>query len=446
MSLATLRRALFIGLLGGIAVWHLSLVGLIPAFAQRRLIGETLTFSYALLVALFALAAHATGRRYPGALQRVAWGTLSALTAGLLVLALAFVVTQVNLRQIFLNATPDLARVLTFGAGVSPAGILRTLLIAAVAGIISGVVGAAPAPWGRVSVSAALATLLLGLLRDVLGPILPSGLVSFLYGPAGLSVPGAVVIFVLFFLLFALRWSLSGRAGAERPVAFVPSPARGPLARLVVILLLASVPLWAGLFLSNVADFVGFYILMGLGLNLVLGFAGLLDLGYVAFFAVGAYTMAVLTSPEIGQRFTLDFWVALRSRSFSRSVLASWSVYRSCGCAVITWRSPHSDSARSSACSSFPIGSSPIWVVRRESPASRGHKSVLSASTAPRSSTSSSFSLVSSPGSSPFACATRASAAPGSRSAKTSSSLKRWGSIASPPNSRHSRSVPLSVD
>ncbi|WP_204282218.1 hypothetical protein [Serratia marcescens] len=43
--------------------------------------------------------------------------------------------------------------------------------------------------------------------------------------------------------------------------------------RLVVILLLASVTLWAGLFLSYVADFVGFYILMGLGLNLVLGFA-----------------------------------------------------------------------------------------------------------------------------------------------------------------------------
>jgi branched-chain amino acid transport system permease protein len=36
---------------------------------------------------------------------------------------------------------------------------------------------------------------------------------------------------------------------------------------------------------------------MGLGLNIVLGFAGLLDLGYVAFFAVGAYTTAVLTSP-----------------------------------------------------------------------------------------------------------------------------------------------------
>lgn len=41
---------------------------------------------------------------------------------------------------------------------------------------------------------------------------------------------------------------------------------------------------------------VGIYILMGLGLNIVVGFAGLLDLGYVAFFAVGAYSTALLTT------------------------------------------------------------------------------------------------------------------------------------------------------
>ena len=40
--------------------------------------------------------------------------------------------------------------------------------------------------------------------------------------------------------------------------------------------------------------------LMGLGLNIVVGFAGLLDLGYVAFFAIGAYTMGVLTSGDLG--------------------------------------------------------------------------------------------------------------------------------------------------
>jgi branched-chain amino acid transport system permease protein len=49
---------------------------------------------------------------------------------------------------------------------------------------------------------------------------------------------------------------------------------------------------------------------LGLGLNIVVGFAGLLDLGYVAFFAIGAYTVAVLTSPELGF-FNLSFWGAL---------------------------------------------------------------------------------------------------------------------------------------
>jgi len=49
---------------------------------------------------------------------------------------------------------------------------------------------------------------------------------------------------------------------------------------------------------------------MGLGLNIVVGFAGLLDLGYVAFYAIGAYTMGVLTSPGLGL-FHLTFWQAL---------------------------------------------------------------------------------------------------------------------------------------
>jgi branched-chain amino acid transport system permease protein len=43
---------------------------------------------------------------------------------------------------------------------------------------------------------------------------------------------------------------------------------------------------------------VSYYVLLAVGLNVVVGFAGLLDLGYVGFFAVGAYTVAVLTSPE----------------------------------------------------------------------------------------------------------------------------------------------------
>src|SRR5215813_6713820 len=51
------------------------------------------------------------------------------------------------------------------------------------------------------------------------------------------------------------------------------------------------------------------YALLALGLNIVVGFAGLLDLGYIAFYAVGAYVYALLASPHFGIH--LPFWVIL---------------------------------------------------------------------------------------------------------------------------------------
>ena len=51
------------------------------------------------------------------------------------------------------------------------------------------------------------------------------------------------------------------------------------------------------------------YVMLALGLNIVVGFAGLLDLGYIAFYAVGAYTYALLASPHFGLH--LPFWVIL---------------------------------------------------------------------------------------------------------------------------------------
>ena len=59
-------------------------------------------------------------------------------------------------------------------------------------------------------------------------------------------------------------------------------------------------------FPSLLFDKIGLYVLMGIGLNVVVGKAGLLDLGYVAFFAIGAYTMA-----EIGTRLGWSVWVIL---------------------------------------------------------------------------------------------------------------------------------------
>jgi branched-chain amino acid transport system permease protein len=57
----------------------------------------------------------------------------------------------------------------------------------------------------------------------------------------------------------------------------------------------------------RVLDFAMLYVMLALGLNVVVGFAGLLDLGYIAFYAVGAYTAAMLSSPHLATQFE---WIA----------------------------------------------------------------------------------------------------------------------------------------
>lgn len=59
----------------------------------------------------------------------------------------------------------------------------------------------------------------------------------------------------------------------------------------------------------RIANFAILYVFLALGLNIVVGYAGLLDLGYVAFYAVGAYVYALLASPHFGVH--LPFWVIL---------------------------------------------------------------------------------------------------------------------------------------
>ena len=53
----------------------------------------------------------------------------------------------------------------------------------------------------------------------------------------------------------------------------------------------------------RIADMALLYVLLALGLNIVVGYAGLLDLGYVAFFAIGAYSYGLLNSPQLTEAF-----------------------------------------------------------------------------------------------------------------------------------------------
>jgi branched-chain amino acid transport system permease protein len=94
------------------------------------------------------------------------------------------------------------------------------------------------------------------------------------------------------------RERYTGLAGVvRRGVSAVPLPARLTL----FAVLAATLPLWMGRGdLFGYGIFTLLYILLGLGLNVVVGYAGLLDLGYVAFFGFGAYAYALLSSEHYG--------------------------------------------------------------------------------------------------------------------------------------------------
>jgi len=77
----------------------------------------------------------------------------------------------------------------------------------------------------------------------------------------------------------------------------------------VVLLVLPFVLSSYGTFWVRVTNSAILYVFLALGLNIVVGFAGLLDLGYIAFYAVGAYVYALLASPHFNLH--LPFWIIL---------------------------------------------------------------------------------------------------------------------------------------
>ncbi|MCX4161076.1 MULTISPECIES: ABC transporter ATP-binding protein [Paraburkholderia] len=79
----------------------------------------------------------------------------------------------------------------------------------------------------------------------------------------------------------------------------------------VTAVLVLAAPMLIGVVGGNywvrVLDFAMLYVMLALGLNVVVGFAGLLDLGYIAFYAIGAYVAALLSSPHLTTQFA---WIA----------------------------------------------------------------------------------------------------------------------------------------
>ena len=94
---------------------------------------------------------------------------------------------------------------------------------------------------------------------------------------------------------------------AAATVGRFPGPARWP----VFLALVCALPFLLSDVWIQMLVFVGLFIVLGLGLNVVVGFAGLLDLGYVAFFAAGAYSLGIMTSPGSPFELDMNFWLVL---------------------------------------------------------------------------------------------------------------------------------------
>ncbi len=311
------RYAVNIGLIGALIAVMLALIGMVEAFNKRDIIYKVVTMGNILLllnaVFLSYLAAQKAGReRVP-----LVFGT-AILTAVMTAAGIALLVVigkSINLRMVFINASPSLYQILTFYYGPK-LGIPLLLFSGALSGLFASLLYLAPTVVRKMLITAFSSVIIAGMLQDMLRPVISlwgplANINLFLFAANGLAFKGAVGLLLLMAALVYL-WSSKGGT-VKTKVEGLPAGQQRTLKLglgLLLVFVLLILPKILGLFLSEVLTIVGLYILLGLGLNIVVGFAGLLDLGYVAFFAVGSYVVAVLTSPELGF-FNMGFWSAL---------------------------------------------------------------------------------------------------------------------------------------
>lgn len=319
MARRAVRAAVLTGtLLGGVAIF-LALVGIVEALHARMVISGVVSLGHALILFTSAAAGYLSTRsdRGSGAGAILLRGALAGAVTGSMLGALALLGVLVDLRTMFVNASPGLHLLLTFGRPPVAGGVPLLLLAGAATSLLGAGMHLVPAAWRRVFMTGLAAVLMLSLFQDLLqlmlqSPGLHAAIRDVLYTVDGPSAAGALGVFAITSGLQALwaarrtriqqRIAQLSRAG--RRVLWLAAAGLGILALLVV-------PIAGGPFVAQVLVIVGLYTLMGLGLNLEVGLAGLLDLGFVAFFAIGAYIVGLLTSVGplgIGQ---WTFWEAV---------------------------------------------------------------------------------------------------------------------------------------
>jgi branched-chain amino acid transport system permease protein len=309
------RGVVNVGLVTAALVLYLCLVGIVPVFGERSLVQDVISLGQAAIVLTGLAAGYLAAMRAPsGPVGALVGGGLAGLMGGITLSLLILLNQSINFRSFLPNVSPDLLAILTFES--EP--VVDGAWIPAVAGLVLGLAGAVllllPRVLRLLIVLNVGALLLVGLFSGHVRPAMLSGPLSGLgrqlFASEGLTQAGAlltiVVTSVAFLALDLLRIRERIRAMPEqqRRTAAIP-------VGIVLLLLVLWLPLGLGSFVAMAVALIALYILMGLGLNITLGLAGLLDLGFVAFFAVGAYTIALLTAQSPLAIADWSFWVAV---------------------------------------------------------------------------------------------------------------------------------------
>lgn len=316
-----LRKTINIGLIAGGITLSLNMIGIIDAFNQRFIVTDLLTLAQFLLFGMALVAGYLVAtRQQEGALvARLLHGTLAGFLSGVpTFLLILLTLVWETIRNSFINVKPSLIALLTFDNESAVVGGVLLMLSFAVMGVVGVGFALLPPRFRRpitMSLSWAIGSgVMSDILIGILRPRLSQSALRSLFGSTGLQLVPFVILFVVLTAVF--YWWQQGGQSRFQTMRQNLTPNQQKNSRRVsfslLIIFLLILPSLLGVYLSEIFNEVGRFILMGLGLNIAIGLAGLLDLGYVTNFAVGAYIMALLTSnSDFGLNNPWSFWLAV---------------------------------------------------------------------------------------------------------------------------------------
>ena len=312
------------GALGGLTMSFIAAIGMVAALDRRLIVSPWLSLGFVTLLWVPVVYGRiAAGDDTPGGLptpekgeRELISGLVVGLLSGLFFSFFIVIIDAIDLTDIFRNLGPNLVELLTFGRGVGVGAVLW-IVGSGLLGLLGGLLMIVPRRANAALGFAVTGVLLFALLEIIVTDITQGLRVEFVAGwiyelNGGLTTISALVIALV---SGVLGYRSDERSITERRMERLNLDPevrfrKNAIAMGITILAVIFLPMILGGLTNELLANVGLFVLMGLGLNIVVGSAGLLDLGYVAFFAVGAYTTAVLTSaqsPFWTPELTLDF-------------------------------------------------------------------------------------------------------------------------------------------